>query len=316
MPANVRIIRDRVRSVQSIKKITRAQELIAASRIVKSRQRVDAARPYTEEITRVLTALATNASNLTHPLLVPREQVRRAGVLVVTSDRGFAGGYNANVLRKAEQLFSRLREDNVEPVLFVMGRKGIAYFRFRERPIAAQWAGFSEQPRFENARIAGETLIAAFTAGGESTVDASELANVPNGVPGIDQLHIVSTEFHSMVSQTPAAKIVAPLQVEYVEEGAEHKLLPEYEFEPEADELLSAILPKYVNTRIFAALLEAAASESAARQQAMKSATDNAEDLIKNLSREANQARQAQITQEISEIVGGANALAAAGSED
>ncbi len=147
-------------------------------------------------------------------------------------------------------------------------------------------------------------------------MDASELANVPNGVPGIDQLHIVSTEFHSMVSQTPAAKIVAPLQVEYVEEGAEHKLLPEYEFEPEADELLSAILPKYVNTRIFAALLEAAASESAARQQAMKSATDNAEDLIKNLSREANQARQAQITQEISEIVGGANALAAAGSED
>ncbi|WP_163510738.1 F0F1 ATP synthase subunit gamma [Fodinicola acaciae] len=316
MPANVRVIRDRVRSVQSIKKITRAQELIAASRIVKARQRVEAALPYTREITRVLTALATNASNLSHPLLVPRERVRRAGVLVVTSDRGFAGGYNANVIRTAERLISRLRDEGVEPVLFVIGRKGRAYYTFRNREIAAVWTGFSERPGFENAQAAGEALIAAFNAGGDAVVPAAELGNASNDIPGIDQLHVVSTEFNSMVSQTPAARIVAPMEVEYAEGDGERKLLADYEFEPEADELLAAILPKYVNTRIFAALLSAAASESAARQQAMKSATDNAEELTKSLSREANQARQAQITQEISEIVGGANALAASGSED
>ena len=304
MAAELRILRQRVRSVRSIQKTTRAFELIATSRIGKARSRVEAAQPYAEEITKVLSALSAAASNLEHPLLVPRENPTRAGVLVVTSDKGMCGGYNANVLRKAEELQALLRQEGKSVKLYVAGRKALGYYRFRQRPVEEAWTGFSDQPDYEQASEAGQTLVDAFLAG----VDEAN-----SGDEGIDELHIVYTEFRSMLTQTPVAKRVAPLDVEYAEEPAE---LPDYEFEPDAETLLGALLPKYVKTRIFAALLDSAASELAARQRAMKAATDNADELIRNLTRQANQARQAQITQEISEIVGGADALAAAGSEE
>jgi F-type H+-transporting ATPase subunit gamma len=307
MAGQVQALRRRIRTVKSTKKITKAQELVATSRIGKAQERVAASRPYAEAITGVLTALATN-TNVDHPLLVPRNPVRRAGVLVVTSDRGLCGGYNANAIRQAEQLMARLRADGKQVALYVSGRKGVGYYRFRGREIAGSWTGFSEQPRFENAREIGETLIQAFVHGADDTVDGPG----PDGILGVDELYMVHTQFRSLMTQTPIARIVAPMEVEDQEVTGP---LPAYEFEPEAEELLEALLPKYINTRIFAALLDSAASESAARRRAMKSASDNADDLLKRYTREMNSARQAAITQEISEIVGGANALAAAGSD-
>ncbi|MBM7082820.1 F0F1 ATP synthase subunit gamma [Micromonospora humidisoli] len=308
MAAQVRVLRQRIRSAKGMKKITKAMELVATSRIAKAQARVTASLPYAQAITGVLTALASNA-RIDHPLLTPREQVRRAGVLLVTSDRGLAGGYSSNAIRTAESLIARLTADGKEPVLYVIGRKGLTFYRFRNRQIAANWTGFSEQPTFADAREVGETLIAAFTAGADDTDgDAG-----PDGVLGIDELHIVYTEFHSLMTQNPVTKIIGPMQVE--DRPRSEGLLPAYEFEPEAESLLDALLPKYINTRIYAALLESAASESAARRRAMKSATDNAEEMIEKYTREMNSARQAGITQEISEIVGGANALAASGSE-
>jgi F-type H+-transporting ATPase subunit gamma len=307
MAGQVQALRRQIRSVKSTKKITKAQELVATSRIGKAQERVNASRPYAEAITEVLTALASNA-NIKHPLLVPRERVRRVGVLLITSDRGLAGGYNANAIRTCEQLIARLREEGKQVGLYVAGRKGVTYYRFRNREIAGNWTGFSEQPRFDNAREIGETLIKAFVAGADDTHDG----HGSDGVLGIDELHVVHTQFRSLMTQTPVARIVAPMQVETQEATGP---LPAYEFEPEAEELLEALLPKYINTRIFAALLDSAASESAARRRAMKSASDNADDLLKRYTREMNSARQAAITQEISEIVGGANALAAAGSD-
>jgi F-type H+-transporting ATPase subunit gamma len=334
MAAQLRVLRRRIRSTQSIKKITRAMELIATSRIAKARARVEEAKPYAEEMTRVLTELANNSA-LDHPLLVEREEPRRAAVLVVTSDRGQAGGYNANVLREAEQLQSLLREQGKEPVLYVIGRKGVNYYRFRRRKVEASWTGFSEQPHYENAAEAARTLVAAFMAGAD---DAAEGAG-EDEVQGVDELHLVYTQFKNMVTQTPQARRMAPMEVEYAGEGegieatvSETRtggatgVRPEddrggdgpralYEFEPDADTLFDALLPRYIGARLFAALLESAASESANRQRAMKAATDNANELIRNLTLEANQARQAQITQEISEIVGGADALVSAGSD-
>jgi F-type H+-transporting ATPase subunit gamma len=307
MPAQVRVLRQRIRSARSMKKITKAMELVATSRIAKAQARVAASLPYAKAITDVLTALASN-SRVDHPLLTPREPVRRAGVVVVTSDRGLAGGYSTNAIKAAESLMARLRDDGKEPVLYVIGRKGVAFYRFRNRPIEANWTGFSEQPTFADAREVGDTLIKAFTAGADADGGAGR-----GEVLGIDELHIVFTQFKSLMTQTPAARIVGPMQVED-RPRAEHPL-PAYEFEPEADVLLDALLPRYINTRIYAALIESAASESAARRKAMKSATDNAEEMIENYTREMNTARQASITQEISEIVGGANALAASGSE-
>ncbi|MEU7845562.1 F0F1 ATP synthase subunit gamma [Micromonospora sp. NPDC049114] len=308
MAAQVRVLRQRIRSAKSMKKITKAMELVATSRIAKAQARVQASLPYAQAITGVLTALASNA-RIDHPLLTPRERVRRAGVLLVTSDRGLAGGYSSNAIKTAESLIARLRADGKEPVLYVIGRKGVGFYRFRDRPIEANWTGFSEQPSFEDARMVGETLIKAFTAGADD-VDGGAGAD---GVLGVDELHIVYTEFHSLMTQTPVAKILGPMQVE--DRPRSEGLLPAYEFEPEAEALLDALLPRYINTRIYAALIESAASESAARRRAMKSATDNAEDMIDKYTREMNSARQAGITQEISEIVGGANALAASGSE-
>ncbi len=308
MAAQIRVLRRRIRSTQSIKKITRAMELIATSRIAKARARVEASKPYAEQMTAVLTELASNSA-LDHPLLVERENAKRAAVLVVTSDRGQAGGYNANVLREAESLQALLREQGKEPVLYVIGRKGVGYYRFRNRPIAASWTGFSERPSFEDARKVGESLLEAFVAGAEE----SEHNHGPENIQGVDELHIVSTQFKSLMTQTAEAHFLAPMQVE--EREREPGLRPAYEFEPEAEELLDALLPKYLNTRIYAALLDSAASESASRRRAMKSASDNADDLLKRYTREMNSARQAAITQEISEIVGGVEALSASGSD-
>jgi F-type H+-transporting ATPase subunit gamma len=299
-----------------MRKITKAQELIATSRISKAQARVEAARPYAAEITNVLVALA-DAAGFDHPLLVEREAPRRAGVLVVTSDRGLCGGYNANVLRRAEELQALLREQGKEPRLYVVGRKGLNYYRFRQREVEASWTGFSEQPTYVNAADIAGPLVRAFRAGSEEDEKARG-AYLPddqeetNRLAGVDELHVVYTEFNNMLSQTAVAKRLAPLEVEY---GATDVVKTLYEFEPDADELFRSLAPKYLATRIFAGLLESAASESASRRRAMKAATDNANDLIRDLTLEANRARQAQITQEISEIVGGVDALAAAGSD-
>ncbi|WP_007023379.1 F0F1 ATP synthase subunit gamma [Saccharomonospora iraqiensis] len=305
MTAQLRELRQKVRATKSIGKITKAMELIATSRISKAQARVESARPYASEITNVLSALAGASTSLDHPLLVERPNPERVAVLVVTSDRGLVGGYNANVLRATEELLALLREQGKQPQLYVIGNKGVNYYTFRNREIAGQWTGFSQKPGYENAAEVGETLVGEFMAGAEDGAGAE-------GVRGVDELHIVYTEFRSMLTQTPVAKRIAPLEVEYTREES---IPPAYEFEPNADQLLGAILPKYINTRIFAALLESAASELAAQRNAMKSASDNASELVETYSRQANQARQAQITQEISEIVGGVNALAATGSD-
>jgi F-type H+-transporting ATPase subunit gamma len=309
MAAQVRVLRQRIRSAKSMKKITKAMELVATSRIAKAQARVAASLPYAEAITGVLTALASNTA-VDHPLLVGRERVRRAGVLLITSDRGLAGGYSSNAIKTAESLMARLRADGKEPQLYVVGRKGVTYYRFRGRPMAASWTGFSEQPSFADARAIGETLIEAFIHG----ADDDQASAGPENVVGIDELHVVFTQFKSLMTQSPASRFIAPMQVE--ERPRAEGLLPAYEFEPDAEELLDALLPKYINTRIYAALIDSAASESAARRRAMKSATDNAEEMIQKYTRDMNAARQAGITQEISEIVGGVNALAAAGSEE
>jgi F-type H+-transporting ATPase subunit gamma len=306
MAATLRELRGRIRSAGSIKKITKAQELIATSRIAKAQARVAAARPYSTEITSMLTELAS-ASALDHPLLVARKNPKRAGVLVVSSDRGLCGAYNANVLRQAEELFSLLRDEGKNPVLYVVGRKALGYYSFRQRSVIESWTGFSERPTYEQAREIAATLVTAFMSGADDDGDDPG----EDGILGVDELHIVFTEFRSMLSQTAAARRIAPMVVEYVEdetpEDGPHTL---FSFEPAPETLFDALLPRYVATRVYAALLEAAASESASRRRAMKSASDNADDLIKALTLAANRERQAQITQEISEIVGGANALA------
>ena len=312
MAAQLRELRSRIKATKSIGKITKAMELIATARITKARAKVAASRPYAEEITNVLSALAGAAANLDHPLLVERPNPKRAAVLVVTSDKGQCGGYNTNVLKATEELLALLREEGKQPEVYVTGSKGLNYYRFRGREVSGSWTGFSDQPGYGDAVETAETLVSSFLAG---TDDAAGNAD---GIEGVDEIHVVYTEFVSMLTQRPVAKRVAPLEVEYTEgeEQPPSGLLPSYEFEPSADRLLSALLPKYINTRLYSALLESAASELAARRTAMKAASDNANDLVGTLTREMNQARQAQITQEISEIVGGANALTAAGSDD
>lgn len=322
--ASLRELRSRIRGVNSIKKITKAQELIATSRISKAQARVAAAKPYAEEITKVLGELASASKNLSHPLLTERPDARRAAVLVITSDSGMCGGYNSNVLKRAEELMTTLRGDGKEPVLYVMGNKGLGYYKFRSRPFVASWTGFSQQPTYVDASAACNHLVEAFMAGSDGEVSS------PDGsatVQGVDELHIVYTRFVSMLTQTPEVRRLAPIQVSFVDESLklgdgmledtpDVVVTAQYEFEPDADVLLGALLPKYVNTRIYASLLEAAASESAARRTAMKAATDNANELASGLQREANSVRQAQITQEISEIVGGVNALASSSDRD
>jgi F-type H+-transporting ATPase subunit gamma len=302
MAATLRELRGRIRSAGSIKKITKAQEMIATSRIGKAQARLKEARPYATEITRMLTTLAAEAA-LDHPLLVERAEPKRAGVLVVSSDRGLCGAYNSGAFRRAEELFSLLRESGKTPVLYTVGRKALGYYRFRNWDITESWTGFSERPSYEDAAKIAETLVKAFMAGAEVDGERPE----QDGPAGVDELHIVYTEFKSMMSQSAGAHRIAPMVVEYVEDAGPYTL---YSFEPDATTLFESLLPRYLTTRVYAALLESAASELASRQRAMKSASDNADDLIKALTLEANRERQAQITQEISEIVGGANALA------
>ena len=329
MAAQLRVLRRRIRSSRNIAQITKAQETVATSRISKAQARVENSRPYAEEFTNVL-AQAAKAAATDHPLLVAREEVSRVAVLVITSDRGLCGGYNANILRTAQRRMAEIREAGQEPVLYVIGRKGRDYFAFRGTEPAQSWTGFSELPFYENAVEAADALAAAFMTGGQDTVsrpddDDDSGLRVPEGAEGlggVDEVHLIYTQFTNMLSQTVTSRQIAPLSLEELEEGQEESESGsdeesstggEYLFEPEADQLFDVLLPKYLRTRVFAALLDAAASESAARRRAMKAATDNANELIDDLTREANQARQAQITQEISEIVGGANALAGSG---
>jgi F-type H+-transporting ATPase subunit gamma len=297
MAVSLREYRARIKSTESMKKITRAMELIAASRIIKAQQRAQAAAPYARELTRAVSAVAT-FSNVDHPLTKEEEDPKRAAVLIITSDRGLAGAYSSNVLKEAERLFEKLRSQGMETDIYVSGRKGEAYFKFRQREIVKAWTGHSDQPTYDVAAEIGAALIESFLK--------------DPGEPGdVDEVHIVFTRFRSMLTQEPTAIRLLPLEIiEGEEKPAEHEVLPLYEFEPSASAVLDGLLPQYVQSRIFFALLQAAASELAARQKAMKSATDNADELIKKYTRVANQARQAGITQEISEIVGGVNALA------
>ena len=305
MGAQMRVYRQRVRTVQATKKITRAMELIAASRVVKARQRVLASAPYTHSLTRALSALATY-SNEDHPLTTEREKVRRAGVVIIAGDRGLSGAYNASVLKESEQLVRKLREDDKDLVIYLVGNRAMNFYKFRRREYAAAWGGFSDQPTHEAAKEIGERIVKDF------------LTDYDEG--GTEEVHVVYTRFSSMVVQEPRALRLLPIEIvddDEEQEPGNNEVLPLYEFEPSPSEVLDSLLPRYVQSRIFFALLQAAASELAARQKAMKSATDNADELIKKYTRIANQARQAGITQEISEIVGGVNALAdaTAGSE-
>ena len=324
MGAQLRVYRRRIRSVESIKKITRAQELIAASRIVKAQQRAQAARPYTQALIRALEA-AAERSRLDHPLIEGVGEPKRSAVLVVTSDRGFAGAYTANVIRQAESLSGLLAEQGQEVAPYVVGQKGVTWHRFRNREMAGEYAGFTGTPAYADARAIADDLLAAI--------------DKPTDEGGVDEIHVVWTHFRNMVSQEVRARRLFPIVVEEVPEpvhslesgagrgeeaagttapsrtsteasGADEPV-PLYEFEPSPEEVLDALLPQYAGNLVYTTLLDAAASEWAARRRAMKSATDNAGELQETLTRFANQARQAEITQEISEIVAGADALAA-----
>ncbi len=302
MGAQLRIYRRRMRSVKATKKITKAMELISASRIVKAQQRVAASSPYANELTRAVTAVAS-FSNTDHPLTTPHPNPRRAAVLIITADRGMAGAYSNSAIKEGDQLVALLKERGLSVESYLVGRKAVNFYRFRNRAIANSWTGFSDNPTYAHAKEISDSLINAFLA--ESGTESH----------GVDELHIVYTEFKSMITQLPQAKRMLPLEV--VETTVKTGLLPMYEFEPSPENVLNSLLPRYVEARVFNAMLQSAASEHAARRRAMKSATDNADELIKSLTRLANAARQAEITQEISEIVGGADALASAsaGSE-
>ena len=303
MRAQLRIYRRRMRSVKATKKITKAMELISASRIVKAQQRVAASSPYANELTRAVTAVASFSST-NHPLTTPSENPRRAAVLIITADRGMAGAYSNAAIKEGDQLVMALRERGLPTEAYLVGRKAVNYYRFRSRKIAGSWTGFWDNATFVHAKEVSDALISAFLADAE-TVET-----------GVDELHIIYTQFKSMITQIPEARRMLPLEV-VESEATSSTLLPMYEFEPNAAEVLNSLLPRYIEARVFNAMLQSAASEHAARRRAMKSATDNADELIKSLTRLANAARQAEITQEISEIVGGADALASAsaGSE-
>ena len=277
-------------------KITRAMELIASSRIVKAQQRVEAARPYAIQLTQAMEDVAAQAGSVAHPLLEDREQPAKVGVLVVTSDRGLAGSYNSNVLKIAEQQIESIRARGLEPVLYVSGKKGVGYFRFRAVPIHREWQGHSEVPTYEVAQEVGHALIRDFAD------------------QEIDELHCVYTDFRSAFTLRATHQRFLPIAPEEVT-GTGGNPAAEYLYEPGPTEILDHLLPQYVITKVYAAMLESAASENAARRRAMKAATDNAEELIKIYTRQANRARQDEITTEISEIVGGAEALSAASGE-
>ncbi|MBN9150012.1 MAG: F0F1 ATP synthase subunit gamma [Cryobacterium sp.] len=296
MGAQLRVYRQKIRSAQTTKKITKAMELIAASRIQKAQQRVAASGPYSRAVTRAVSALASY-SNVDHALTTEPEKVERAAILIFSSDRGLAGAFNANVLKEAGELAARLHSEGKEVVHYLVGRKAIAYFNFRKRPIEKYWVGGTDNPEVETAHEIGDTLVTRFLQ--------------PASEGGVDEIHIVYNRFVSMLTQTPEVVRLLPLEVvEGVEEPGDRTVLPLYEFEPDVDDVLDALLPVYIESRIFNAMLQSAASKHAATQKAMKSASDNADKLIKDYTRLANNARQSEITQQISEIVGGADALA------
>ncbi|HEY0186395.1 MAG TPA: F0F1 ATP synthase subunit gamma [Cellulomonas sp.] len=296
MAGQQRVYRQRIRSTQALKKMFRAQELIAASRIGRARDRMVAASPYARAITRAVSAVATH-SHVTHPLLADRHDTNRVAVLLIASDRGMAGAYSASVIRETERLVERLEDAGKQVVLYVSGRRAVAYYTFRGRELGGAWSGESDAPSTELAEEIAATLLEAFAA--------------PADEGGVGELHIVSTQFVNMVTQRPQVIRMLPLEVvEGVGVSGTGEVLPLYDFEPDPEQVLDALLPRYVRSRIYACLLQAAASELASRQRAMHTATENAEDLIRMYTRLANQARQSEITQEISEIVSGADALA------
>ncbi|PSK89988.1 ATP synthase F1 subcomplex gamma subunit [Murinocardiopsis flavida] len=305
MGAQLRVYRRRIRSTKSMAKITRAMELIATTRISGAQRAAESAGPYAREITRAVSAVAGRYSQ--HPLLTEAENPTRAAVLVITSDKGLAGGYTTNAIKEAESLSQLLKDQGKDVLTYMVGRKGVGFYRFRDRPMEREWEGITERPSYMDAKEIGAALMEKFTA---DTADG-----------GVDEIHVVSTEFVSMITQRAATHRVLPLEIEEVDaeelKQQQGGAVPLYDFEPSPEEALDQLLPQYVSNRIYFALLEAAASQWASRRAAMKAATDNAEELVHTLTRQANQARQAEITNEISEIVGGADALASAsaGSE-
>lgn len=302
MGAQLRVYRRRIKSVQSTKKITKAMELIASSRFVKAQQRVEASLPYTQELLRAISA-AVSHGNGDGALVTEVENRKRAAVILVTSDRGLAGAYSSAIIKEGEGLNALLKEEGVTPVHYLVGRKSVGYYKFRERTIADSWTGFTDQPKYEDAKAIAAAVTQAF--------------NTDTNEGGVDEIHLVYTHFVNMAVQEVRVRRILPVEVVEVSKSEASKKLdtevfPLYEFEPSPEAVLEALLPRYVENMIYTALLLAAASEHAARRRAMKSASDNAEELIRTLARQANQARQAEITQEISEIVGGADALTSA----
>lgn len=295
MAASLRELRQRRQSVTATKKITRAMELIASSRIIKAKQAATAALPFTRELNRAVSTLATHA-HIDHPLTNDAENPMRAAVVILTSDRGLAGAYSTNVIKQAARLTERLQNDGLEVVRFAIGGKGAGWFAFRGLPLEETWEGFSDKPQYSHAHEIADHLISGFLT--------------PDEEGGFSSIYVVYTRMESMLSQVPRVRRILPLDVvEGVEEHTDDELVPIYEFEPDAETVLDGLLPLYVRNRVWFYLLQSAASQLASQQKAMKSATDNAEQLIQQLTRQANQARQAEITQEISEIVGGAGAL-------
>ena len=302
MGAQLRVYRQKIKSAQTTKKITRAMELISASRIAKAQQRVAAANPYSRAVTRAVSAVATY-SNVDHPLTTEPARIDRAAVVIFTSDRGLAGAFSSNVLKEAEQLTSLLREQGKDVIYYLVGRKAVSNFNFRRRESVQQWIGGTDLPKVDTAKEIADAVLEAF--------------NKDFADGGVDEIHLIFNKFVSMITQEPEVVRLLPLQVVEADEApASNEVFPLYEFEPDVTKVLDALLPVYVESRIFNGMLQSAASEHAARQKAMKSATDNAEKLILNYTRLSNAARQSEITQQISEIVGGADALASLGDED
>lgn len=292
--AQERILRRRIASVQNTKKITRAMELIAATRVVKAQQAANEARPYSQHITEVISDLANSGASSSHPLLGKSEEVNAVGVLVLCSDRGLAGAYNSSVIRAAEREILAARAEGKGYRLVTVGKKAQSYFRFRGYQITQSFEGMSDKPTFEDARRVADFVVQLF----ESEVD---------------EILLAYTQFVSMGTQRVVVRRFLPLQTTArdASSDAPAPARAEFEFEPSPAAVLEALLPRYVESRILSAMLDAAASEHASRQRAMKAATDNAQELIIRLSRKMNQARQDAITTEIMEIIGGAEALAA-----
>ena len=298
MGAQLRVYRQKIRSAQTTKKITRAMELISASRIQKAQARVAASSPYARAITRAVSAVATY-SNVDHVLTTEPEKIERAAIVIFSSDRGLAGAFNSNVLKESEKLAELLRSQGKEVVYFLVGRKAQGYFSFRRRAFERVWTGNTDSPEFEQAKEVADAILESFLR------DASD--------GGVDEIHVIYNRFISMLTQEPQVVRLLPLEVvEGLEEPDRTQVLPLYEFEPDVGTVLDALLPVYIESRIFNAMLQSAASKHAATQKAMKSASDNADKLITDYTRLANNARQAEITQQISEIVGGADALSSA----